>query len=143
MKTSHRILSLVCIAIWTLLLMSCNSGSGKTKTNSTEKEQQSPSGEEQTVDEESSSSDESIDGLYTYDDDSGMLAIRINGDKWSGKTMIKTGFGEEYDNQNASYDFGVVIGKDLYESSGMVKIGYVEGNSLTTSIGDQLVVLRK
>jgi hypothetical protein len=61
MKTSHRILPLVCIALCGILLIGCGSGAGKNKTN----------------------------------------------------------------------------------SSGMVKIGYIEGNSLITSIGDQLVVLRK
>ena len=57
--------------------------------------------------------------------------------------MMVTGFGSDYDNQNAQYDNGIVKGNDLYESSGMVKVGYVNGNSLTTSIGGQSVTLSK
>jgi hypothetical protein len=36
-----------------------------------------------------------------------------------------------------------VKGNDLFENSGMVKVGYVSRNSLTTSIGGQSVTLRK
>lgn len=57
--------------------------------------------------------------------------------------MIVTGFGADYDRQNAQRDNGIVNGNDLYESSGIVKIGYVSGKSLTTSIGGQRVNLRK
>jgi hypothetical protein len=54
-----------------------------------------------------------------------------------------TGFGSDYDNQNVQYDNGIVKGNDLYESSEMVKFGYVNCNSLTTSVGGQSVTLRK
>jgi hypothetical protein len=87
--------------------------------------------------------DETIDGTYTYSDNSVELEITISGDSWYGKTMIVTGFGSDYDSQNAQYDNGTVNGNDLYESSGMVEIGYISGKSLTTSIGGQRVTLRK
>lgn len=87
--------------------------------------------------------DETIDGTYTYSDNSVELEITIRGDSWYGKTMIVTGFGSDYDSQNAQYDNGTVNGNDLYESSGMVEIGYISGKSLTTSIGGQRVTLRK
>lgn len=87
--------------------------------------------------------DETIDGTYTYSDNSVELEITIRGDSWYGKTMIVTGFGSDYDSQNAQYDNGSVNGNDLYESSGMVEIGYISGKSLTTSIGGQRVTLRK
>lgn len=86
---------------------------------------------------------QTVDGTYSYKDNSAELVITIGGNSWSGKTMMVTGFGSDYDNQNAQYDNGIVKGNDLYESSGMVKVGYVNGNSLTTSIGGQSVTLRK
>lgn len=87
--------------------------------------------------------EETINGTYTYSDNSVELEITISGDSWYGKTMIVTGLGSVYDSQNAQRDNGIVNGNDLYESSGMVKIGYVSGKSLTTSIGGQRVNLRK
>ncbi len=84
-----------------------------------------------------------IAGTHSYKDNSAELVITISGNSWSGKTMMVTGFGSDYDNQNAQYDNGIVKGNDLYESSGMVKVGYVNGNSLTTSIGGQSVTLSK
>jgi hypothetical protein len=86
---------------------------------------------------------ETIDGTYSFKDNSAELKITISGSSWSGKTMMITGFGSDYDNQNAQYDNGVIKGNDLYESSGMVKVGYINGNSLTTSVGGQSVTLRK
>jgi hypothetical protein len=87
--------------------------------------------------------EESIDGLYSYEDNSAKLTIRISGNSWSGKTIIITGFGSDYDNQNAQYDNGIVNDNDLYESSGMVKVGYVSGQSLHTSVAEQSVTLSK
>lgn len=87
--------------------------------------------------------DDGIDGTYSYSDNSAQLTITISGNTWSGKTMMITGMGSEYDNQNAQYDNGVVKGNDLYENSGMVKIGYVSGQSLHTSVAEQSVTLRK
>ena len=87
--------------------------------------------------------EETINGTYTYSDNSVELEITISEDSWYGKTMIVTGFGSEYDSQNTQYDNGTVNGNDLYDNSGMVKIGYVSGKSLTTSIGGQRVTLRK
>ena len=87
--------------------------------------------------------EETINGTYTYSDNSVEFEITISGDSWYGKTMIVTGLGSDYDSQNAQRDNGIVNGNDLYESSGMVKIGYVSAKSLTTSIGGQRVNLRK
>ena len=87
--------------------------------------------------------EETINGIYTYSDNSFETEITVSGDRWYGKTMIVTGFGADYDRQNSQRDNGIVNGNDLYESSGMVKIGYVSGKSLTTSIGGQRVNLRK
>lgn len=114
-----------------------NAGKNNAGSNSSSSTSSSSSQQEQPKEEES------IDGLYSYEDNSAKLTIRISGNSWSGKTIIITGFGSDYDNQNAQYDNGIVKGNDLYESSGMVKVGYVSGHSLTTSIGGQSVTLRK
>jgi len=123
MKNIYSVFALIIL----LIASSCGNNSDKsnnTKSTNTEVE-------------------EKIDGTYTYSDNSVELEITISGDGWFGKTMIVTGFGSDYDSQNAQYDNGTVNGNDLYESSGMVKIGYVSGKSLTTSIGGQRVTLRK
>ena len=82
-------------------------------------------------------------GIYTYKDNSAELQITVSGNRWMGKTVIISGFGAEYDNQNAQYDNGIVNGNDLYESSGNIKIGYIDGNSLVANIFERQVTLRK
>jgi len=83
----------------------------------------------------------SSDGIFTYKDESVNIMITINGDSWIGKTTIITGMGDEYD--KPEYESGIVKGQDLYEGSGMVKIGYVHGRNLITTIGDNQVTLSK
>jgi hypothetical protein len=83
----------------------------------------------------------SLEGTYSYNDESVKMSITINGDSWIGKTTIISGMGDEYD--KPEYQSGVVNGQDLYESSGMLKIGYVNGRNLTTSIGNNQVTLSK
>ena len=85
----------------------------------------------------------SINGTYSYNDNSAELDVTVNGNMWSFKSTIKSGFGDEYDNNNSQYDSGIIKGNDLYEKSGMVKIGYVSGNSLTTSFSGRQVTLNK
>jgi hypothetical protein len=82
-------------------------------------------------------------GIYTYKDNSTELQITVSGNRWMGKTVIISGFGSEYDNQNAQYDNGIVNGSDLYESSGNIKIGYIDGSSLVASVFDRQFTLRK
>ena len=60
-----------------------------------------------------------------------------------GKTKIISGFGDEYDNQSVEYENGVVNGSELYDESGYVKIGFVSGNRLNTTIGGQSVTLTR
>jgi hypothetical protein len=90
-----------------------------------------------------SKEEESINGLYSYEDNSAKLSIIVSGSSWTGKTIIVTGFGSEYDNLNTQYDTGIMKGNDLFESSGMVKVGYIKGNSLITSMVGKSVILRK
>jgi hypothetical protein len=135
----HSKLSLqifICCCIF--MLSSCGNNSNKSNSSNSDNDNMSKSSLQEQPKEE-----ESINGLYSYEDNSAKLTIRISGNSWSGKTIIITGFGSDYDNQNAQYDNGIVNDNDLYESSGMVKVGYVNGNSLTTSVGGQSVTLRK
>ena len=90
-----------------------------------------------------SKSEISNSGVYTYKDNSTELQITVSGNRWMGKTVIVSGFGAEYDNQNAQYDNGIINGNDLYESSGNIKIGYIDGNSLLATVFDRQVTLRK
>jgi len=80
-------------------------------------------------------------GVYSYKDDSAELQIVVSGESWTGKTRIITGMGDEYD--KVEFESGVVKGNELFESSGYVKIGYIQGNTLTTTIGGNSVILRK
>jgi hypothetical protein len=102
-----------------------------------------PSFTETIINEEIADLENSFDGGYSFEDNSAKLNIIVDGNSWSGKTIIISGFGAEYDNQNAIYDNGVVKGSDLYESSGMIKIGQIKGNFLMTSVGGKHVTLSK
>ena len=86
---------------------------------------------------------ESVNGTYSYTDNSADLNLTVNGNMWSLKSTIKSGFGDEYDNDNSQYDSGMMKENDLYDKSGMVKIGYVSGNSLTTSFSGRQITLNK
>ena len=127
MKNQLNLKSVIVLAI-SVFILSCGNNSKSNQSNSQSHKQEDV---------------ETTDGTYSYNDNSAELVITISGNSWSGKTMMVTGFGSDYDNQNAQYDNGIVKGNDLYESSGMVKVGYVNGNSLTTSIGGQSVTLSK
>ena len=84
-----------------------------------------------------------IDGVYTFTDNSAKLIITINGNTWIGKTIMVTGVGSDYDGQNAQFERGLVQENELYDESGNMKIGYIEGTALITSIGGQEVILKK
>jgi len=86
---------------------------------------------------------QSVDGTYTFSDNSVNIRISVNGNSWSGKTVIISGFGSDNDNQNAQYDNGVVNGSSLFDASGLVEIGHINGRYLTTTIADQTVTLQK
>ena len=79
----------------------------------------------------SSSRPASNNGKYVYDSSGGTLTVTISGSSWQGKTVIKTGFGSAYDNQQAQYSRGIVNGNDLYDESGYIKVGYVSGNRVS------------
>lgn len=51
----------------------------------------------------------------------------VNGDRWSSKSQMSIDNEMAYD--SPEYANGIVKGKDLYDESGMIKIGYVTGKS--------------
>jgi hypothetical protein len=123
------ILSVTCC----FLILSCGNSTSIDKSYSPVKASRSVEREEE----------EGIDGTYRFRDKTAKLEILIIGDSWSGKTIMISGFGADYDNKQAQYENGVVKGNDLYDSSGLIKIGSVQGKSLTTSIAGQSVTLTK
>jgi hypothetical protein len=76
----------------------------------------------------SSSSSNSIDGTYNSSVSGGgaggEFSVSIYGDSWSSILKINS-----YD--NGTYEYGTVRGKNLYDESGFVKVGYVSGNTVT------------
>ena len=85
---------------------------------------------------------ESIDGTYSYMDNSVEIVYSIYGNTWIEKFKIITGV-DWYDEQNTSYSRGIVVGNELYHESGLILLGRVEQNRLITTVGGQRVVLEK
>ena len=123
-------------------IISCENKTSTVESNTTpESAATSESSTDETKTE--SKAETTPDGIYSYKDNSAELQITVSGNRWMGKTVIVSGFGAEYDNQNAQYDNGIVNGTDLYESSGNIKIGYIDGNSLVANVFERQVTLRK
>lgn len=84
----------------------------------------------------SSSYSSSPDGIYTYSRGDVELSITVYGDTWTGISKMCQFCDTEYDN-------GYVRGTDIYDESGIVQLGYISGNSLTTSYGGNRITLYK
>jgi len=142
MKSIYHYIIICCL----LIVSSCNQNNSEASDTAeqtvTNNETESYNNDHNQPSEESSS-EASIDGIYRYNDNSAELSISISGTSWYGTTTIKSGYGQEYDSQNKQSDSGIIKGNDLYDSAGMVKIGYVSGRNLTTSIGGNNVTLSK
>lgn len=134
MKYFNCLVCTATLSIISVLIISC-SGSGHRSDS-----KRGSTSTERSVGEDSYAG---VDGTYLYEDNSVRLMIRVSGNSWSGKTILISGFGAAYDNENAQYDNGIMKGSDLYESSGNIKIGEISGNSLTTSMGGQQVTLSR
>ena len=111
----------------TVGIVTCeNQSNENTIENSTSAETPSETSSEASPDE--SNTEISNSGVYTYKDNSTELQITVSGNRWMGKTVIVSGFGAEYDNQNAQYNNGNMNSNNLYESSGNFKIRYMDGS---------------
>ena len=86
-----------------------------------------------------SNKQKSINGIYSYSDSEVESTITVSGNSWSGKLVIKSGFGSSYDNSNASYSNGILKDAILYDDSGYIELGSVNGTSLTIPIGSSRV----
>ena len=120
MKNIKKHLAVALISVSTMLFIACNSNSNKSNnSNSGNAERNSSTQREQTKEEDN------IDGVYSGTQNiSGLELVAnltISGSRWSASSQLG------YD--SPEYQNGVVKGKDLYDGSGMLKIGYVSGNS--------------
>ena len=119
--------SFLCLLIF-LFIFSCSSESNSSKPTSKSKSTNGSSSSTYAKKKRTSKN-----GTYSKETRDGKLLVTISGNSWRGKTIIKTGFGDAYDNQNATYDRGLVRGNNLYDESGYVKVGSVSGNSVRIS----------
>ena len=103
-----------------LFLCSCSNGSSNNQSSKPNKQK-------------------SINGLYLYSDSSAESTITVSGNSWYGKLVIKSGLGSSYDNSNASYSSGIVRDGMLYDDSGYIELGSVNGTSLSMPIGSSRV----
>ena len=62
-------------------------------------------------------------GLYTYRNVDGETRLRVLGSHWIAVTMLRTGFGDEYDASQAMTSSGIVEGSMLYDETGYVQVG--------------------
>ena len=79
----------------------------------------------------------SINGLYSYSEVKSIITVK--GNRWRGELLIKSGLGSSYDNSNASYSSGIVKDATLYDDSGYIELGSVNGTSLSMPIGSSRV----
>lgn len=107
-----------------LLIFSCG---GESKSSKSDSKSRSSNTSSSTYSKKKAKTN---NGTYSKETRDGKMTVTISGNSWRGKTVIKTGFGDAYDNQNAQYDRGLVKGNDLYDESGYVKMGSVSGNSV-------------
>jgi len=83
----------------------------------------------------------SYDGVYSLEDNSVNFKIIVNGNTWSGESMLTTGFGYENDSQTAEYYEGTLIDDQLY--IGDVNVGNVTRSFLLIQLGSQSFSLYK
>ena len=120
MKNIKKYFAVALISMSTMVFIACNSSSNKSNnSNSGNSESNSSAQQEKTKVEDN------IDGVYSGTQNiSGLelvAKLTISGSRWSATSQLS------YD--SPEYQNGVVKGNDLYDDSGMIKIGYVSWNS--------------
>jgi uncharacterized protein with FMN-binding domain len=122
MKNTSVFAMLLTLTI-TVLFVSC---SQKSTSDNAEYDYQTTESEptEESIETAQAEGEVSIDGVYSGTTDISGLELKarltISGNRWSAASQLG------YDSQE--YQNGVVLGSDLYDESGMVKIGYVSGD---------------
>ncbi len=86
---------------------------------------------------------ETVNGNYFYEGSDAKCKILVMGDLWTGSFTFVSGFGAEYDASQAEFQTGVVRGNEIFDESGLVKIGHIDGNNLTTTVGGQYITLKR
>jgi len=87
--------------------------------------------------------EETVHGTYIYDGSDVKCKISVFEDNWIGSFTIVSGFGDDYDASQAEFQSGVVRGKEIFDESGFVKIGTVDGKILTTTVGGRYISLKR
>ena len=123
MKDIHAI-----VLIISFFLLSCSNTSGGDKINNNTNNQPSESYQQK-----------SVNGVYSYSDNSVKSIVTVSGNRWNSKLVIISGFGDSYDNSNASYSSGIMKDGLLYDDSGYFKLGSIDGTSLTIQISSSMV----
>ena len=121
----------------TLLFLSCLSSNKKEMINSIKEIQELQKNNDQF---DKFQNKKNINGIYTFSDSSIKSIVTVSENNWFGKLIIKSNFGSSYDNSNASYSSGKVKNGILYDDSGIVECGSVNGASLSIPIGDSRVI---
>jgi hypothetical protein len=71
-------------------------------------------------------------GTYVYEKSGAMggrQVVTIAGESWIGKLTLHSGFGESYDEEQAMYNTGIVIGNKLMDETGYVQVGRIWKNA--------------
>ena len=120
MKNIKKYLAIALISMSAMVFIACNSNSNKSNNSNSGNSESNPSTQQGQTNLE-----DNIDGVYSGTQNiSGLelvAKLTINGSSWSAKSQL--GY------ESPEYQNGVVKGNDLYDNSGMIKIGYVSGNS--------------
>ena len=120
MKQFNRITVIILFSVSLLLFNACSNNSSTSKASDSDYSSHSSSSQL-----EQSKEVESTDGVYTGSQNiSGLelvARLTVSGSRWSATSQLGS--------DSPEYQNGVVVGKDLFDDSGMIKIGYVSGNS--------------
>lgn len=84
-----------------------------------------------------------VDGMYSIDNSNIHIELTISGESWTSETTMKSGFGAEADAENTEYLSGTVKDDDLYDESGLSKVGSVKNGKASIVIGGRTVTLDK
>ena len=98
-----------------LFLCSCSNGSSNNQSSEANKQK-------------------SINGIYSYSDSSAESTITVSGNSWFGTLVLKSEFSSK-----SSYSSGIVRDGMLYDDSGYIELGSVNGTSLSMPIGSSRV----
>lgn len=115
------------VLIISFFLFSCSNSS--LESNKTNTNNQPPKSFQQ----------KSINGVYSYSDNSVKSIVTISENRWRAKLIIISGFGDSYDNSNASYSSGIMKDGVLYDDSGYFELGSADGTSLAIQISSSMV----